>query len=41
MPEHEAIAGDDYDDIGFVDMFGRHHWASKKPMKVTPLPSVD
>jgi hypothetical protein len=35
MPEHEAIAGDDYDDIGFVDMFGRHHWASRRQIRET------
>jgi hypothetical protein len=29
IPEHEALAGDDVELVGFLDTFGRKHWASK------------
>jgi hypothetical protein len=29
MAEHEALAGDDVELVGFLDTFGRKHWASK------------
>jgi len=30
VPDHESLARNDYDRIGFDDTFGKYHWASKK-----------
>jgi hypothetical protein len=30
IPDHEGLARDDYDRIGFSDTFGKYHWASKR-----------
>jgi hypothetical protein len=31
-PDAEALADDEFDQIGFTDTFGRHHWAPKKQL---------
>ena len=35
IPNHEFLAGDGYDRIGFNDTFGRLHWAPKKDIART------
>jgi hypothetical protein len=34
IPEHEALARDDVELVGFLDTFGRKHWASKDSVAV-------
>ncbi len=30
IPDHESLARDNYDRVGFNDTFGKYHWASKR-----------
>ncbi len=30
IPDHEELARDNYDRIGFHDTFGKYHWAAKR-----------
>jgi hypothetical protein len=32
VPDHESLAKDDIDRVGFSDTFGRIHWASRKDL---------
>jgi hypothetical protein len=34
IPDHEMLAGSEYDRIGFHDTFGRYHWAGKKGVRM-------
>jgi hypothetical protein len=35
IPDHEDLAKDNYDRVGFIDTFGRSHWAPLKQLKAT------
>jgi hypothetical protein len=39
VPDHEFLAKDNYQRIGFTDTFGRSHWAKRKDI-LTALPYI-